>query len=110
MAPPGLSMISKVTPCTMNIADSVTTIDCRRRKATKNPLKAPTSAPMASATQKNAAWDRPELPIPLARTTLTREITAPVERSNPPVRMTIVCPIAASASVAPPADMKLNSK
>ena len=47
-----------------------------------------------------------DAPIAVASTTLTSDTTAPVERSKPPVRMTTVCPIAASASVAPPADMK----
>jgi hypothetical protein len=46
----------------------------------------------------------------LASTTLTSEITAPADRSKPPVRMTKVWPMAASARVAPPDDMKLNSK
>ena len=44
--PPGLSMTSSVMPWTMNIVDSVTTIGCRRRKAMKKPLNAPTSMPM----------------------------------------------------------------
>ena len=46
----------------------------------------------------------------VASTTLTSESTAPADRSKPPDRMTMVWPIAASASVAPPLDRKLMSK
>ena len=94
----------------MNMVESVTTIDCMRTIATKNPLNAPTIAPIASATPKNATCESGDAPIALASTTLISDTTAPVERSKPPVRMTTVCPIAASASVAPPADMKWISK
>ena len=45
-----------------------------------------------------------------ARTTLTSEMTAPADRSNPPVRITMVSPMAAIASVAEPLAMKLMSK
>ena len=41
----------------------------------------------------------------LASVTLISEITAPVLRSKPPVNITNVSPIAASASVPPPVDM-----
>ncbi len=90
IVPPGLSMINSVTPCTMNMDDRVTTIDCIRTTATKNPLNAPTSAPSASATPKNATCDSPDVPIALASTALIRDTTAPVERSNPPVSTTMV--------------------
>ena len=40
-------MISKVTPCRMNIVASVTTIGCMRKIATKKPLKAPEAIPIA---------------------------------------------------------------
>ena len=45
-----------------------------------------------------------------ARTTLTSEMTAPADKSNPPVRITMVSPIAAMASVAEPLAIKLISK
>ena len=45
-----------------------------------------------------------------ARTTLTSEMMAPADKSNPPVRITMVSPIAAMASVAEPLAMKLMSK
>ena len=110
IVPPGLSMTSSVMPWTMNMDDRVTTIGCRRTKATKKPLKAPTRAPIASATTTIAICAPRPGPIQAPSTTLTSETTAPAERSKPPVRMTKVWPIAASASVAPPADMKLSSK
>ena len=108
--PPGLSMISSVMPWTMNIVDSVTTIGCSRTTATKKPLTAPTAAPMAMATSPNRIWLAGSGPIQVPRTTLTSETTAPADRSKPPVSTTTVWPIAASARVAPPEDMKLSSK
>ena len=102
--PPGLSMISRVTPWMMNMLDSVTTIDCRRRMAMKKPLKAPTRPPMAMAATPKAICEPSESCMPDARTTLTSEITAPALRSKPPLSTTKVWPIAARASVAPPPD------
>ncbi len=65
---------------------------------------------MPSAKRPNRTWLEASAPIQVPSTTLTSETTAPAERSKPPVRMTMVWPIAASASVAPPDDMKLSSK
>ena len=45
--PPGSGRTKSVMPWTRNIVESVTTIDCNLRKATKNPLKAPTATPTA---------------------------------------------------------------
>ena len=44
--PPGLSSTSRVTPWTMNMVASVTTIGCSPRNAMKKPLKAPVAMPM----------------------------------------------------------------
>ena len=41
----------------------------------------------------------------VASTTLTSEMTAPTERSKPPVRITMVSPMAASDSMVPLTDM-----
>ena len=106
-------MTSSVTPCTMNMVESVTTIGCMRRKAMKKPLKAPTSHADADADagpQQRSGASKFVGSMLVASTTLTSESTAPAERSNPPERITSVWPKAASASVAPPLDRKLTSK
>ena len=102
--PPGLSMISSVTPWMMNIVDKVTTIDCRRSTAMKKPLKAPTRPPMRIAATPKAICEPSDSCMPEASTTLTSEMTAPALRSKPPLSTTKVWPIAASARVAPPPD------
>ena len=96
----------------MNIVDKVTTIGCMRRTAMKKPLKAPTAmpTPMPKAVQRTMLLDAAIGSIWEARTTLTSEMTAPAERSNPPERMTIVWPIAAMAEVVPPLDRNEMSK
>ncbi len=108
--PPGWSRMSRVTPCTMNMLASVTTMAGRRITAMKRALKAPARAPIASAAADQPICEAPVSCMCVASTTLTSEITAPAERSKPPVRITMVSPIAASTIVAPPADMKLKSK
>jgi hypothetical protein len=65
---------------------------------------------MPSAQNPNSTCDVKSVPMPEPSTTLTSDTTAPADRSNPPVSTTTVCPMAASARAAPPADMKLNSK
>ena len=109
MSPPGLSRTSSVTPCTMNMVDSVTTIGCRRRKAMKKPLKAPTMPPIAMRAEPQTIWESNGVHASWARRVDQRDHRAR-GRSKPPVRMTIVSPTAASASVAPPPDRKLKSK
>ena len=79
----------------------VTTIGCMPRTATKKPLKAPEAMPIATPAATMINGDSEGSWSEEASATLTREITAPAERSKPPERMTIVWPIAASASVAP---------
>ena len=79
---------------------SVTTIGCMPRNATKNPLNAPEAMPTPTPAATRTRGDSGFLQR-LASTTLTSEITAPAERSKPPDSTTIVCPMAASASVAP---------
>ena len=105
-------MTSNVTPCTMNIVESVTTIGCSRRKAMKRPLKAPTAAPTPIPVRVHRTIDASGLVglMLAASATLTRESTAPAERSKPPTRMTRVSPKAAIASGAPPLARKLTSK
>ena len=96
----------------MNMVDSVTTIGCRPRKAMKKPLKTPAAMPTpmpASVHRTIDSWVDAGSMLD-ASTTLTSEITAPADRSKPPVRMTMVSPIAAIASVAAPLAMKLISK
>ena len=85
----------------MNIVESVTTMDCNRRNATKKPLKAPTTMPMPMPISVSVRTDTEPSEGRLASMTLTSEITAAADRSNPPDRMTTVWPIAAIASVAP---------
>ena len=94
------------------MVDSVTTIGCRPKKAMKIPLKTPAAMPTPMPAKVHNATDScVEAGSMLdAKTTLTSEITAPAERSNPPVRITMVSPTAAIASVAAPAAMKLMSK
>jgi len=96
----------------MNIVDSVTTIGCRRRKAMKKPLNAPVNMPMPmpTAVQSSTLASMSIGSMDRASTTFTNEMTAPAERSKPPDKMTSVCPIAASAEVAPPLDRKVISK
>ena len=105
-------MTSKVTPCTMNIVESVTTIGCSRRKAMKKPLKAPTAMPTPTPASVHRTIDASGFVgfMLAANTTLTRESTAPADRSKPPTRMTRVSPNAAIASDAPPLARKLTSK
>jgi hypothetical protein len=105
-------MISSVTPCRMNMVDSVTTMGWSRNTATKKPLKAPTAMPMPIPAIVHRVTLAPWAigSMLLASTTLTSEITAPADRSKPPDRMTIVWPIAAIAVVAPPLDRKDMSK
>jgi len=101
-----------VTPCAINIVDSVTTIGCRPRKAIKTPLKTPAAMPTPMPANVHKTTDScVEAGSMLeASTTFTSEITAPADRSKPPVRMTMVSPMAAIASVAAPLAMKLTSK
>ena len=78
----------------------------------KKPLKTPAAMPTpipASVHRTIDSWVDAGSMLD-ARTTLTSEITAPADRSKPPVRMTMVSPIAAIASVAAPLAMKLISK
>ena len=83
----------------MNIVERVTTIGCSRRIPMNTPLNAPTAIPiampMAVHCRTEACVSAPLMVV--ASTALTRETTAPAERSNPPDRMTSVCPIAVSA-------------
>lgn len=83
---------------------------CNLMKAMKKPLTVPTAAPISSAATPKAICEAAPSPMEVARTTFTSEMTAPAERSKPPVKMTIVCPMAAKPKGAAPADMKLNSK
>ena len=85
----------------MNMVASVTTIGCMRSAATKKPLNAPAAMPMATPAARTTSGDSDGSCSEDASATLTREIVAPAERSNPPERMTIVWPVAASANVAP---------
>ena len=72
------------------MVDSVTTIGCMRRTATKKPLKAPDSHADADAgSDQDEHGDVAGSCSDEARTTLTSEITAPAERSKPPDRMTM---------------------
>ena len=105
-------MTSSVTPCTMNIVESVTTIGCSLRKAMKRPLKAPTAMPTPIPASVHTTIDASGFVglMLVANTTLTSESTAPAERSKPPTRMTRVSPNAAIASAAPPLARKLTSK
>ena len=96
--PPGLSMTRRVTPWRMNMVASVTTIGCMRRTATKKPLKAPEAIPIPIPAATRARGESEGFWRVEASTTLTSEIAAPAERSKPPDKMTMVCPIAASAS------------
>ena len=57
--------------------------------------------PMATPAATTSSGDGDGSCSDEASATLTSEIAAPAERSKPPERMTIVWPIAASASVAP---------
>jgi hypothetical protein len=96
----------------MNIVDSVTTIGWRPKTAMKKPLKIPAAMPTpipARVHNTTDSWADAGSMLD-ARTTLTREITAPADRSNPPMRITTVSPMAAIASVAAPLAMKLISK
>src|ERR687886_873264 len=54
--------------------------------------------------------DPVDAPACAARTTFSKESTAPAERSKPPVRMTSVSPTAAIASAAPPLTSVVTSK
>ena len=94
------------------MVDSVTTMGCNRKNAMKMPLKAPVSMPTPMPTQvqyTTLVWAAAGS-MPCANTTLTSEITAPADRSNPPERTTIVWPIAAIADVAPPLERNEMSK
>ena len=75
----------------------------------KKPLKAPARAPISEATGRPQHDAVPRVLHWLASVTLTSEITAAAERSKPPDRMTIVWPMAAIASVVPPAASVLSS-
>ena len=85
----------------MNMVASVTTIGCMRRTATKKPLKAPEAIPIPTPAATTTSGDKDGSWSEEANATLTSEIAAPAERSKPPDRMTMVWPIAASASGAP---------
>ena len=90
--------------------ERVTTIGCRRSTAMKKPLKAPVTTPMPTPARVQTSIEPGSSCILPASTTLTRETTAPAERSKPPESTTRVSPIAAIARVAPPLERKLNSK
>ena len=93
------------------MVDSVTTMGCSRSTATKKPLNAPAAMPMAMPAAVSASGEADAPPAsPSASATLTSEITAPADRSKPPVRITSVAPMAAIASVAPPLARKDRSK
>jgi hypothetical protein len=99
MLPPGLFWISNVKPCTMNMVASVTTIDCSRNHAINAPLMSPMPPPIAriSATPPHCS-----IGVPCTKrtaSTLDNDTTADADRSKPPLSTTMVCPIAASASV-----------
>ena len=96
----------------MNIVERVTTIGCKPRKAMNIPLKQPAAMPTPIPASVHTTIDScVEAGSMLdARTTLTSEMMAPADKSNPPVRITMVSPIAAMASVAEPLAMKLMSK
>jgi hypothetical protein len=99
MLPPGLFWISKVRPCTMNMVASVTTMDCSRNQAISAPLTSPTPPPTARI---NATPPHCSSGVPCTRrtaSTLDSDTTADADRSKPPLSTTMVCPIAASASV-----------
>ena len=91
--------MSNATPPQMNPVVSVATTSGMREKATTRPFSKPWPAPAISTTMERANnWLKVACCIRLAERTLETAIIEPIERSMPPLMMTIACAAAASAS------------
>ena len=98
--PSGVDRNSSDTPCSaMNIASVVINGDSLTMRM-RNPLRKPMKAATASARAK----PRANIGGPLAssakndKMTTTKPVNGPTERSMPPVRRTISCPMLTKAS------------